>query len=83
MPTVAIVEGVKIQFYPDEHPPPHFHAKIAELVAQIRIDPVVLVNGSLPPNKHRGVIDWANSHPNELMDAWNAMRSGGKPRKIK
>jgi hypothetical protein len=26
MPTVAIVDGVKIQFYFDEHPPPHFHA---------------------------------------------------------
>ena len=34
MPTVAIIAGVKIQFYPDEHPPPHFHARIAEFVAQ-------------------------------------------------
>ena len=40
MPTVAIVEGVKIQFYFDEHPPPHFHAVFAEFVAQIQIDPL-------------------------------------------
>ena len=35
MPVVAIVDGVKIEFYPDEHPPPHFHARFAEFVAQI------------------------------------------------
>ena len=34
MPVVAIVDGVKIEFYPDEHPPPHFHARYAEFVAQ-------------------------------------------------
>ena len=37
MPVVAIVDGVKIEFYPDEHPPPHFHARYAEFVAQIEI----------------------------------------------
>lgn len=31
MPTmVALVDGVKIQFYANEHPPPHFHAEFAE-----------------------------------------------------
>ena len=30
MPTVAIVEAVKIQFFAREHPPPHFHAVFAE-----------------------------------------------------
>jgi hypothetical protein len=37
VPVVAIVDGVKIEFYPDEHPPPHFHARYAEFVAQIEI----------------------------------------------
>jgi Domain of unknown function (DUF4160) len=31
VPVVAIVDGVKIEFYPDEHPPPHFHARYAGL----------------------------------------------------
>jgi hypothetical protein len=30
MATVAIVDGIKIQFYNEEHPPPHFHAEYAE-----------------------------------------------------
>jgi hypothetical protein len=29
VPTVAIIDGVKIDFYFDEHPPPHFHARYA------------------------------------------------------
>ena len=37
VPVVAIVDGVKIEFYPDEHPPPHFQARFAEFVAQIEI----------------------------------------------
>ena len=38
MPTVAVIDGIKIEFYFDEHPPPHFHAKYAEYRAVIRID---------------------------------------------
>ena len=29
VPTVAIIDGVRIEFYFDEHPPPHFHARYA------------------------------------------------------
>ena len=32
MPIVAVVEGVKIAFYANEHPPAHFHALIAEIM---------------------------------------------------
>ncbi len=82
MPTVAIVEGVLIQFYPDEHPPPHFHAKIAEFVAQVRISPVEMLNGRLPPNKTKTVLDWAAQNQQGLMAAWNALAEGRKPEKI-
>jgi len=51
MPTVAIVEGVKIQFYAREHPPAHFHAVFAEYRAQIDIASLRVLRGSLPPAK--------------------------------
>lgn len=82
MPTVARIDGVKIEFYPDEHPPPHFHARISEFIAQVRIDPVEIMKGSLPPNKIRDVLDWAGQHRDELMNAWNEMDAGRKPGKI-
>ncbi|MFL5116804.1 MAG: DUF4160 domain-containing protein [Microvirga sp.] len=30
MPRVAFVDSIRIEFYPNEHPPPHFHAVYAE-----------------------------------------------------
>lgn len=49
MPTVAVLDGIKIRFYADEHPPSHFHALYGEFAAQIRIRPVKVLRGSLPP----------------------------------
>jgi hypothetical protein len=48
MPTVAVIDGIKIEFYFDGHPPPHFHAKYAEYRAVIRIDPLKVIYGGLP-----------------------------------
>jgi Domain of unknown function (DUF4160) len=82
VPTVAIVDGVKILFYPDEHPPPHFHARIAEFTAQISIEPLGIIKGSLPPNKVKNVMGWAATRQTELMTAWIEMEAGRKPGKI-
>jgi len=82
MPTVAIVDGVAIRFYPDEHPPPHFHAVFAEFAAQIRIAPPKVLHGSLLPSKMKAVLSWANENREGLMDAWMALEAGHKPRKL-
>src|SRR3954447_20129077 len=50
MATVAVVDGVKIMLYANEHPSPHFHAKFAEFHAVIDIDKLAIVRGSLPPH---------------------------------
>lgn len=77
MPTVAVVERVKI------HPPPHFHAKFAEHIAQIRIKPLAVLKRSLPPAKLAAVLDWARTRTGELTLAWTALETGQKPEKIK
>jgi Domain of unknown function (DUF4160) len=82
MPTVAIVDGVKIQFYFDEHPPPHFHAVFAEYVAQIQIDPTQVLRGSLPPAKFPAVLAWASKNRVGLMSAWAAIAAGQKPARL-
>jgi hypothetical protein len=82
MPAVAIVDGVKIEFYPDEHPPPHFHARHAEFVAQIEIRTNRVLRGSLPPAKLNRVLSWAARHRSELMNAWSAVEELRKPEKI-
>lgn len=83
MPTVAIVEGVRIRFYPQEHPPPHFHAVIAEHRARIRIRPLGLLNGSLPPAKLSVVLSWAEPRTQTLLDTWYKVVAKRKPEKIR
>ena len=82
MPTVAMVEGVKIQFFLREHPPPHFHAVIAEYRAQIEVASLTVINGRLPPAKLRLVIDWASQRQEALMTAWDAVLAKKLPEKI-
>jgi hypothetical protein len=82
VPVVAIVDGVKIEFYPDEHPPPHFHARFAEFVAQIEIRTNKVLRGSLPPTKLNRVLSWAAGRRSGLMKAWTAVEELRKPEKI-
>ena len=79
MPLVATVDGIKVRFYSDEHPPPHLHALYAEYVAQIRIDPPSKLKGSLPPAKLPVILAWAAEHQEFLMGVWNAFESRRKP----
>jgi len=82
MPTVAIVEGVRIRFYPDEHPPPHFHAVFAEYQAQIGIGPLRVLKGNLPPAKLSVVLSWAETRTAVLMERWYIVIAKKKPEKI-
>ena len=61
MPVVAIVDGVKIMFYANEHPPAHFHAKIAEFQTVVDIESVRIVADRLPPAQSRSVLACAAS----------------------
>ena len=82
MPTVAVIDGIKIEFYFDEHPPPHFHAKYAEYRAVIRIDTLAIVQGNLPKAAERKVMAWAKGRKFALRRAWGICRSDGDPGKI-
>ena len=82
MPTVAIVDGVKIQFFAREHPPPHFHAVFAEHRAQIEIASLRVIRGRLPRGKLRSVISWAETHREALQEGWDAVMAKRKPEKI-
>ncbi len=83
MPVVATIDGIKIEFYPAEHPPPHFHARYAEHVAQVGIRNVEVMRGALPPPQWRRVREWAQQRQGALMEAWFAIEEGRKPEKIR
>jgi predicted LPLAT superfamily acyltransferase len=58
MPVVAVVKGVKIVFYANEHPLAHFHALIAEHRAVIDIMEAKIAAGTLPRAKRAAVLSW-------------------------
>ena len=70
MPTVARFDGIKIQLFYDEHPPPHFHATFAEHSACFLITTLELSEGRLPRVQLRAVRAWARTRQNELTRAW-------------
>jgi hypothetical protein len=82
MPTVAIVEGARIMFYWNDHPPPHFHVEFAGGHAQISIETVELIEGSLAPAKLATIKSWAASRQKELMECWDKARKNEHPGKV-
>lgn len=76
MPTVAVVEGMKILIYSNEHGTPHFHVIYAEYRAVIVIDTLEVLEADLPKSKLRTVLDWAASRRKPLLLQWANAISG-------
>lgn len=82
MPEISRFFGIVVQMYYDDHSPPHFHAIYGGEEAQIGIDPIQILNGSLPSRAISLAIEWAALHQRELMENWNLMRRDQAPRRI-
>ena len=76
--------GIIIQMFypPDEHPPPHFHARYAEFEVAIEIKTGKVLGGKLPKRQMKFVQAWAELHKEELLADWHLVMSGQKPFKI-
>lgn len=74
MPTYYTIDGVKIQLFFNDHVPPHFHAVIAEFEALISIESLEIIEGSLPRNKKKLILKWAEENKEELSELWDLNR---------
>jgi hypothetical protein len=61
------------------HHSPHFHAYYQNEVAVFEIEPIELIEGSLPRRQRRLVEAWAELHQVELIDDWRRLQAGQKP----
>jgi hypothetical protein len=68
MPTIKVIDSVKIDLYSREHPPPHFHAIYADYEVLILIRNLEIYAGSLPKPQLNKVINWATDNQSMLMD---------------
>ena len=70
MPTISRFFGIVIQMYFKDHVPPHFHARYAGFRATIRIDPLGVIRGELPPRALGLVMEWARLNRDALLADW-------------
>lgn len=75
MPRISAFYGIVITMYFRDHPPPHFHAKYGEHVAEIEIATLVVSDGSLPSRGLKLVLEWAAEHQDELQANWDRARA--------
>jgi hypothetical protein len=71
MAEVSRFYGIVIHLYWADHQPPHFQARYGSDEAQLRIDPIGLLRGRLPPRILAMVVEWAVLHHDELLADWD------------
>ncbi len=71
MPTVYLIDSIKINIYYDDHLPPHFHAIYNEYEELIIIRTLATLQGKLPGKQRKKVIKWAGDNQEFLIKKWN------------
>ncbi|MBK6621214.1 MAG: DUF4160 domain-containing protein [Saprospirales bacterium] len=74
MPTFFIIDGIKVDFYYNDHLPPHFHAVYAEFEELVEIKSLKTFRGNLPTKQHKKMIQWAKENQGLLLEIWESMR---------
>jgi hypothetical protein len=79
MPTLAIIDGIRIMMYLDDHPPPHVHAFMSGREAQFEILTGSQMEGELDRRSMRKVKLWIESNRTFLMEQWKKCQSNTSP----
>lgn len=82
MPEISRFYGIVIQVYYGDHSPAHFHVTYSGHKAQIDIENLALMEGSLPPRAMGLVVEWASIHRDELREAFRRAVAMEQPQKI-
>lgn len=73
------IDGMKIEIYAKEHPPPHFHVVTANNRASFTLDKCELLDGALPSKQRRKIEYWffTMNAKSVLIEIWNRTRPEG------
>ncbi len=82
MPKICRWNGIVIEMFAPDHPPPHFHAQYAEFEARIVIPTLDVLSSDLPNRVLAEVLGWARLHQAELVENWELCRNNQPPKKI-
>lgn len=79
VPTIAIIDGVRLVIHLKDHLPPHLHAMFAGAEAQIAIATGEVLQGSLPRAKTRAVQTWLAANREQVAYIWTEIRAKRNP----
>lgn len=71
---VARLDGLRIEIYSNEHPPPHFHVRSPNVDAVFRIDDCKHLEGKVRPNDYKKILHWFQNARPVLIEAWDSSR---------
>ena len=75
MPTIKIIDSIKIDVYSREHPPPHFHVLFAEFEELIIIETLETYIGYIPASQRKKVIKWAKTQKGLLKENFKRLNT--------
>ena len=70
MPSISMFYGIVIYMYPDDHNPPHFHARYQGYDAAFDLDGE-MIEGTMPRNQRKLIAAWTVVHRDELEANWS------------
>lgn len=82
MPTIAIVDGIRIVIFLNDHDPPHFHAFLGEITVRMTIASGAVMGDRGPATMERTLARWLDEHRDEMTLAWADIRAGRRPQEI-
>lgn len=72
---VGRIDGLKVEIFANDHPPPHFRVKLQGSTANFRISDGGCINGSGEVMRYQGnIARWHQTNKQKLIDTWNRMR---------
>ena len=74
---VETICGLKIEIYSNEHTPPHFHVKSANIDASFRIDTCERIVGGIKRKEELAIKYWWQKAKPNLINVWNKTRPSG------
>ncbi len=73
MPTLIILDGIKISIYPSEHNPPHIHVDYTEYHALLDITNLTLLKGEIPGKIFKKAVEWAALYQANLLNTFKEL----------
>ena len=71
---VGRIDGLKIEIFPNEHAPPHFHVHAPRIDASFRIEDGTLLQGTVRGKDRRLIEYWYVRAKPKLVEVWNSTR---------